>query len=438
VIEIVRKAVNMICGASAPPPAAETKPAVAQVPPGEVEPARLSQFAAFRPEVPGHTEIFLRDAAGLFEPTGDDDSHLDAALEWLLRSQQVTGTHGFSAGYSFADGWLPPYPETTGYTIVTLWEAFRLRKDGRFRQAAVQAAAWEHAIQMECGAIQAGYYGIDPAGLWDGKLVPAAFNTGQVVQGWNRTFLETKDPAYLDASIKACRYLESCVDEEGIFRQGLSPGPTNLIRSYYTRVAHALAWTGRLAGESSFEAAARRHLDWVLLQQRDNGWFAHAQFHSGENPLTHTMAYTAEGLLDAGLLLEENRYVDASFKHCLQAMHTCERRGFFLPASLDENWKSTDKYVCLTGNAQFATLWLRHGDRMHDLTLINAGLKMVDWLKGVQSLQSENPGIKGGIAGAWPIDGGYSMFRYLNWSTKFFADALMKARDVEDRLRSDG
>src|SRR5476649_1739267 len=42
-------------------------------PVNEVDPARLQRFCEFRPEAPGHTEIFLRDAQALFGPVFDDE-----------------------------------------------------------------------------------------------------------------------------------------------------------------------------------------------------------------------------------------------------------------------------------------------------------------------------------------------------------------------------
>ena len=70
-----------------------------------------------------------------------------------------------------------------------------------------------------------------------------------------------------------------------------------------------------------------------------------------------------------------------------------------------------------------------------DLPLLNTGLKMVDWLKGLQSLENVNLGIRGGLAGSWPIDGGYSVFIYVDWAAKFFADSLLLAHEARRRLR---
>jgi hypothetical protein len=397
----------------------------------EVAPNRLLQFTHYRPELPGHADIFFRDLMNVLEPAQNHDIHLTAALEWLLHSQKTTQTSGFSAAYSFSHGWLPPYPETTGYIISTLWDAYKELGDKRLQVAALAAADWEIEIQMESGATQAGYLGNDPQGFWGGQIVPAAFNTGQVVMGWNQSYAETGESRFLEASIRACRFLIECVDDKGIFRKGLSPGPTNPTRAYYTRVAFAMAWTGRLAGERAFEAAACRHLDWVISQQSEDGWFRFAGFHDDENPLTHTMAYTAEGMLYAGELLANEHYVNSSLEHVMSAAGACERRGMMLPAHFRTHWRSDEKFSCVPGNAQFAALWLKHGLRIRDVPLVNTGLKMVEWLKGLQSLDNPEPGIRGGLPGAWPVDGGYSIYSYVNWSAKYFIDALLLAKRAQ-------
>ncbi len=398
------------------------------------------RFAAFGdqfPERPGHAEIFLRDAQGLFEPVADDRTHLISALDWLLASQREGGGGGYAVGYSFQNGWYPPYPETTGYIVWTMWDAWKRTNDERYRTSAIAGSDWEIEIQMENGAVMAGYHGKDPNGFWKEELKPASFNTGQVIQGWNKSFEETGDERYLAASRRATDFLVDALDDEGIFTKGLSPGPTNLRRSYYTRVAHAMAWTGVLDKNDRYIAAARRHLDWATSRLTDEGWFQDAEFHKSEPPLTHTLAYTAEGLLYAGRLLEEPRYVEASRRHVERVMHTCERRGMFLPGRLDASFKSDDHFSCVTGNAQFAALWLRHGLADDDLPMINTGLKMVDWLKSIQPRANENEGIRGAMAGSWPIDGGYSVYIYLNWATKFFADALLLAESAREKLANE-
>jgi len=66
-----------------------------------------------------HLKVILGNLFRLESKIYSDKEHLQAAMEWLCRTQDVTGCGGISAGYSFYEGWRPPYPETTGYTIPT-------------------------------------------------------------------------------------------------------------------------------------------------------------------------------------------------------------------------------------------------------------------------------------------------------------------------------
>jgi hypothetical protein len=54
------------------------------------------------------------------------------------------------------------------------------------------------------------------------------------------------------------------------------------------------------------------------------------------------------------------------------------------------------------------------------------------FLQSVQWQGTGNPGLDGGISGAYPLHGRYNRFHVLNWAVKFFADSLM----FEDEIRS--
>jgi hypothetical protein len=60
-----------------------------------------------------------------------------------------------------------------------------------------------------------------------------------------------------------------------------------------------------------------------------------------------------------------------------------------------------------------------------DERLYKTALKNIEQVKSTQSLTSRNGGIRGAIAGSYPVWGGYIHYGYPNWATKFFADALM-------------
>lgn len=56
--------------------------------------------------------------------------------------------------------------------------------------------------------------------------------------------------------------------------------------------------------------------------------------------------------------------------------------------------------------------------------------RLVDYLKALQILEGDNPGVIGAIGGSFPLLGSYMTLGYPNWATKYFLDALM----LQDRL----
>ena len=104
------------------------------------------------------------------------------------------------------------------------------------------------------------------------------------------------------------------------------------------------------------------------------------------------------------------------------------------PATLDWRWQPSDESSsCVPGNAQIALLWLRLAGvspRKSSYRWTNSALKMLDQVKGTQSLRSRHSGIRGGVPGSSPIWGWYLRLTYPNWAAKFLADALMETEVV--------
>jgi hypothetical protein len=116
--------------------------------------------------------------------------HLDAAIQWICRAQDASGDGGVARSYSIVynpyfkrKGWIPSYPETTGYIIPTLFDYARMTRRQDLMDRAVRMTDWECEVQMDSGAVQ--------GGTIDQKQTPAIFNTGQVIFGWLRTYRET-------------------------------------------------------------------------------------------------------------------------------------------------------------------------------------------------------------------------------------------------------
>jgi hypothetical protein len=52
--------------------------------------------------------------------------------------------------------------------------------------------------------------------------------------------------------------------------------------------------------------------------------------------------------------------------------------------------------------------------------------RVLRFLKSTQNRTSRDDGLRGGIKGSYPVDGGYGRYELLNWAAKYFADALMR------------
>ncbi len=77
----------------------------------------------------------------------DHRFHIDQAMKWLGRAQDSGADGGVSEGYHLYHGWLPAYPETTGYLIDTFFDYFQLSKNETARGRAIQMGDWLVSIQ---------------------------------------------------------------------------------------------------------------------------------------------------------------------------------------------------------------------------------------------------------------------------------------------------
>ncbi len=182
-----------------------------------------------------------------------------------------------------------------------------------------------------------------------------------------------------------------------------------------------------------YSESAIRNLDWALQQQDYNGWFRHCALIEGEEPLTHTLAYTAEGLFESGRLLNDPRYMNAA-RHTVDALLAKQRANGSLAATYGPDWQETSRSSCLTGNCQIAHLWLRFFQVSGDPVYYEAATKALHFVAHTQNLNTTNVNIRGAIAGSYPIYGRYERFKYPNWAAKFFIDSLLaleKAKDGE-------
>src|SRR6185503_4474855 len=183
--------------------------------------------------------------------------------------------------------------------------------------------------------------------------------------------------------------------------------------------------------QDAHHRAAVRNLEWALGQQDDDGWFRHCAFRDGEDPYTHTLVYTAEGLFESGRLLNDERYIGAAVRTA-DALLARQHADGWLASTYRSAWQATSRSSCLTGNCQASRLWLRLF-ALRDKPIYTEGAKRaILFVSRTQKLSSANPGVRGGIAGSAPFYGRYESFTYPNWAAKFYVDALLTLQVMEN------
>ncbi len=359
--------------------------------------------------------------------SGQTAERARAAAAWLMRAQAATPDGGVSLGYFPCDGlyqgWRPSYPETTGYIMTSLFRYARSFDDSAAKEAAIKMGHWEIAVQMPSGAVQGG-----PV-VPQEKQTPAAFNTGMVLDGWCTAFEETHDQAFMEAARKAADFLVNDLDENGYFRTNGDYVSAGEIKTYTCLCAWALFRFGNLADEDRYREAAIRAVEAALAQQQDNGWFAHNCLTRSDKPLTHTIGYTLQGILEVGLLAGREDFIQAVRRGVDPILDKLSPSGY-LPGRFYPDWEPAAFSSCLTGSAQIAIVCFRLAEHTGESNYAECASRLLDFLKPLQALDTENPSLNGALAGSFPILGDYMRSGYPNWATKYLLDALVEQVSV--------
>lgn len=355
-----------------------------------------------------------------------DDPGLERCLTetaaWLCRAQDftTTGDDGVARHYSLLDGWGPSYPETTGYIIPTLIDLGEDRQDEQLIRRARRMLDWLLSIQFAGGGFQGGTVNGLPR-------VPVTFNTGQILLGLARGAVRFGEP-YTAAMHRAARWLVETQDSDGCWRRFPSPFTSPGVKAYETHVAWGLLEAARVGAEARYAAAAIRNIQWALTRQQANGWFADCCVINPAEPLTHTLGYVLRGLIEGWRYSSDQKLLRAARLTGTRLLEAIGRDGF-LPGRLDQEWRGTVRWACLTGTAQIAHCWLLLYRATDDRRFRDAAFAANQYVRRTISPDGP-PEIRGAVRGSFPIHGDYGQFEYLNWGAKFLLDSLRLEQQV--------
>jgi hypothetical protein len=359
---------------------------------------------------------------------GENLRRMYAAAQWLRRSVEACRGEGSSAYYTPILGWADPYPETTGYLVETLIKFGHFVDEVTYVRLGLRLASWLLSTQNPDGSFQAGRFTNKPQ-------PPTVFNTAQVLFGLMAAFEASREVRYMLAARRAAAWLCAVMDAAGRWskfnyrNQSYSP-------TYYSRVSWPLLVAWKNWGNPYVRDCAVRSLQSILDRQNANGSFREWGFMPATgNAFTHTIAYTIEGLLQAGLIL------GGTETECWRAGYRAAEalfRRFEIQkqagGAYDQQWKADFSFTCVTGNLQLALCWLIISEQTSDARFLNAALKILDVVQDAQWLLRWPRSLWGAFPGSKPLWGPYMRFRYPNWAAKFYLDAMMMLEDQMDRI----
>ena len=344
------------------------------------------------------------------QSTLSDDEHLRLAADWLLTAQRAAGGGGYARLYCLVRRrWDKPYIETTGYIIPTMLQAADHVRDERYRDSAFRAGRWLLSVQNADGSFDE----ID-------KDVPMVFDTGQCLIGLISMARTTGDETYYAAARKAGDWLVAEQEPDGSWARHSYLGRKH---TYYTRVAAALIELSDLTREARYAEAGQRFIDWALAQQTANGYFNHANFAAGEPPYLHTMAYVLEGLLHAYAFTRSEPTLRAALRNAARLEQINVGRDTILYSQYDSEFRAVEKSYCTTGLAQWAGVCLTFYGMTENAAYVESASKTLHFLQRNQLQQGAN--LAGGFTASIPFHGAYMPGMLVNWTNKFFIDALL-------------
>ena len=359
----------------------------------------------------------------------DPELHLQESIAWLKRAQDSGTDRGVSYGARLGQKFQASYPETTGYIISTFVDLSRLFRVPEYMERAIEMGLWEISVQMASGAVMGGLVNRNPT--------PAVFNTGQVLLGWASLYRATQDNRFSLAGQRAAGWLMSVQEPSGHWIQGNSNYAAKNATLYNVKAAWGLAEMGRALGREDMVQAAVRNAEYTVARQAANGWFPDCCLSDPSAPLLHTVAYTMQGLVGMGRLLGRQDFIGAAARTADQLLNLMDDEGF-IPGRIDSSFTRTVDWSCLTGTAQVSIVW----SQLYRLTQRDeyreAAKRANQYLMARHDVTSPDPAIRGGLAGSWPVWGGYCPFMILNWATKFLVDALVDAQPTAAAVAAGG
>jgi len=192
---------------------------------------------------------------------------------------------------------------------------------------------------------------------------------------------------------------------------------------YNVKAAWGLCEAGLALDDDRYVSAALRNAEYCLAHQTANGWFPNCCLSDKARPLLHTIAYAMQGLVNIGRLTNRQDLIVGARKTADAEIQIMGPDGF-LPGRQNSQFHSTVNWCCLTGSAQTSLVWSTFYRLTGEDKYRTAVDKINRYLMARHDIRNSDLRLRGGVPGSWPVWGDYGRLAILNWATKFLVDAL--------------
>jgi hypothetical protein len=187
-------------------------------------------------------------------------------------------------------------------------------------------------------------------------------------------------------------------------------------------VADIIAKIGNEISNCDYVNLAKRVGNYTLNKIRPNFWVEGCELPYIKYPVTHTLAYTIEGLYNVGCELNNVDFITKSTKVLDVIIKKIGNNGY-LSGYFDDNWKELNFGSCLTGNAQIGCLCMKVYKVNGNIFYLIAAKKIYNYLSlRINNYFKNFGGGIGSLPGSWPINGRYFAYANPNWTIKYMLD----------------
>ncbi|MDA7670557.1 hypothetical protein N8592_00870 [Verrucomicrobia bacterium] len=351
-----------------------------------------------------------------------DDEHIEVSLSWFRNLQRKGGDGGIPAKFRLADlpgrNLYPSYPETSGYILSTILAAQEMGF-GDMREMSRLIKSYLLKQQLDKGGFRGGHARMRNNGR------ASIFNSGQILLGLVAYHNSNPNDETVVESIRRCVEWGRKNVKDGKWNEEYTFGGQ---RAYYARSTMGFLRGSVAVGDK--EACQRFRENYVSIYESyfDDpkslvGW----GFKADVVPL-HTIAYTLRGMLECGLVLEDESYMQEIADFCWQIIKgaKCFNIAGIPYCSYSPGLNPVAEAICPTGLAQLAiVLWKLEDLGIGEGEFENAAKSMTNVVKQTQIRGSRNILLDGAVPGSWPVNGPYQPYDLVNWSVKFLLDCLL-------------